>query len=98
MTAVSEDATADLNRRIAELEQRLETALIERDAEIERQTANALVNFRLQSELRATAERRNPAHDRQYKGRCGECAAADRRNHCALLQCRRCHHPHRRGR
>src|SRR6185312_13934187 len=59
MTAVSEDATADLNRRIAELEQRLETALIERDAEIERQTANALVNFRLQSELRATAERQN---------------------------------------
>ncbi len=59
MTAVSEDMTAELTRRIAELEQRLELALIERDAAIERQTANALVNFRLQSELRATAERRN---------------------------------------
>ena len=59
MTAVSEDATADLNRRIAELEQRLETALIERDAAIERQTASALVSFRLQSELRATADRQN---------------------------------------
>jgi two-component system, NtrC family, sensor kinase len=61
MTAVSEDATADLNRRIAELEQRLELALIERDAAIERQTASALVNFRLQSELRATTERQNAA-------------------------------------
>jgi GAF domain-containing protein len=59
MTAVSEDATADLNRRIAELEQRLELALIERDAAVERQTASALVNFRLQSELRSTAERQN---------------------------------------
>ncbi len=61
MTAVSEDATADLNRRIAELEQRMELALIERDAAIERQTASALVNFRLQSELRATTERQNAA-------------------------------------
>ncbi len=59
MTAVSEDATADLNRRIAELEQRLELALIERDAAIERQTASALVNFRLQNELRAAHERQN---------------------------------------
>jgi len=59
MTAVSEDATADLNRRIAELEQRLETALIERDAAIDRQTASALVSFRLQSELRATGDRQN---------------------------------------
>ena len=57
MTAVSEDATADLNRRIAELEQRLDTALIERDAAIERQTASALVNFRVQNELRAATER-----------------------------------------
>ena len=57
MTAVSEDATADLNRRIAELEQRLETALIERDAAIERQTASALVSFRLQNELRSAVDR-----------------------------------------
>jgi len=53
MTAVSEDATADLNRRIAELERRLEIALIERDAAIERQTASALISFRLQNEVRA---------------------------------------------
>jgi len=59
MTAVSEDKTADLNRKIAELEERLTTALTERDAAIERQTANALVNFRLQSELRASTERQH---------------------------------------
>src|SRR5215470_7834299 len=59
MTAVSEDATADLNRRIAELERRLEMALIERDAAIERQTASALVSFRLQNEVRAALDRQN---------------------------------------
>jgi GAF domain-containing protein len=59
MTTISEDATADLRRRLAELEERLATALTERDAAIERQTANALVNFRLQSELRAAVERQN---------------------------------------
>src|SRR6185437_11467299 len=63
MTAVSEDATADLNRRIAELEQRLDTALVERDAAIERQTASALVNFRLQNELRATAEHQKASRE-----------------------------------
>ncbi|MBV8923820.1 MAG: GAF domain-containing protein, partial [Bradyrhizobium sp.] len=57
MTVVSEDATADLNRRIAELEERLAAALAERDAAIERQTAGALVGFRLQSELRAAGDR-----------------------------------------
>ena len=61
MTAVSEDATADLNRRIAELERRLETALIERDTAVERQTASALVNFRLQNEVRAMADRQGAA-------------------------------------
>src|SRR5215472_15449857 len=57
MTAVSEDASADLKRRVAELEQRLDTALVERDAAIERQTASALVNFRLQNELRTVLDR-----------------------------------------
>jgi GAF domain-containing protein len=57
MAAVSDDATADLNRRIAELERQLETALIERDAAIDRQTASALINFRLQNDLRAVDER-----------------------------------------
>ena len=41
MTAVSEDATADLKRRIAELEERLASALTERDAALERQKAAA---------------------------------------------------------
>jgi GAF domain-containing protein len=59
MTAVSKDATADLKRRLAELEERLAAALTERDAAIERQTASALVNFRLQSEFRAAAERQH---------------------------------------
>jgi two-component system NtrC family sensor kinase len=59
MTAVSEDVTADLKRRMADLEERLATALTERDAAIDRQTANALVNFRLQSELRAAVERQH---------------------------------------
>ena len=59
MTAVSEDAAADLKRRLAEVGERLAAALTERDTAIERQTANALVNFRLQSELRATAERQH---------------------------------------
>src|SRR6185437_12352603 len=57
MTAVSEDTSVDLKRQIAELEQRLESALIERDAAIDRQTASALVNFRLQNELRAALDR-----------------------------------------
>jgi GAF domain-containing protein len=59
MTALPQDAVADLNRRIAELERQLESAVDERDAAIERQTANALVNFRLKSELRAATERQN---------------------------------------
>ncbi len=57
MAAVSDDATADLNRRIAELERQLETALIERDAAIDRQTASALISFRLQHEVRSATER-----------------------------------------
>jgi GAF domain-containing protein len=57
MAAVSEDMTADLRRRIAELEQRIESMAVERDAAIDRQTASALDNFRLQSELRAALER-----------------------------------------
>src|SRR5262252_10566272 len=59
MTALPQDAEADLQQRIAELERQLEAAVSERDAEIERQTASALVNFRLKSELRAATERQN---------------------------------------
>src|ERR1700759_322961 len=57
MTALPQDAVADLQQRIAELERQLETAVEERDAAIERQTASALVNFRLKNELRAVTDR-----------------------------------------
>src|SRR6201995_1034210 len=57
MTALPQDAVADLQRRIAELERQLETAVHERDAAIERQTASALVNFRLKNEMRAVTDR-----------------------------------------
>src|ERR1700759_3394871 len=63
MTGVSDDGSADLMRRIAERERRLETALVERDAAIDRQTASALVNFRLQNELRAATEHRRAASE-----------------------------------
>src|ERR1700759_4030994 len=56
MTALPQDAVADLQQRIAELERQLETAVHERDAGIEGQTASALVNFRLKNELRAATE------------------------------------------
>jgi GAF domain-containing protein len=59
MTALPQDAVADLQQRIAELERQLETAVNERDSAIDRQTASALVNFRLKSELRAATERQN---------------------------------------
>jgi GAF domain-containing protein len=59
MTTLPQDAEADLRRRILELERRLEQAVAQRDEAIERATATALVNFRLQNELRTTAERQN---------------------------------------
>jgi GAF domain-containing protein len=58
MTVLSEDELADLARKNAELEERLRSAVAERDAAVERQTAATLEQFRLQTELRA-------AHDRQ---------------------------------
>jgi two-component system, NtrC family, sensor kinase len=57
MTALPHDTEADLRRRILELEQRLQSTVAQRDEAIERQTAAALVNFRLQNELRATLDR-----------------------------------------
>ena len=47
MTALPHDTEADLRRRILELEQRLQSTVAQRDEAIERQTAAALVNFRL---------------------------------------------------
>src|SRR5262249_12099944 len=63
MTALPQDAVADLQQRIAELERQLVTAVEERDAAIERQTASALVSFRLKNELRAAAERQNASNE-----------------------------------
>src|SRR5947209_10561763 len=57
MTALPQDAVADLQQRIAELERQLETAVEQRDGAIEQQTASALVNFRIKNELRAATER-----------------------------------------
>ena len=57
MTALPQDAVADLQQRIAELERQLQAAVDERDAAIDRQTASALVNFRLKNELRAVSDR-----------------------------------------
>src|ERR1700757_5135293 len=63
MSALPQDAVADLQQRIAELERQLETAVEERDAAIDRQTASALVNFRLKNELRASTERQNASSE-----------------------------------
>jgi GAF domain-containing protein len=59
MAALSEDVTTDLRRRVAELERQLEAAVVERETALDRQTASAMDNFRLQSELRAALERQN---------------------------------------
>ena len=61
MTTLPQDVEVDLRLRILELEQRLELTFAQRDEAIERQTASALVNFRLQNELRASHERQNAA-------------------------------------
>jgi len=59
MTTLPQDVEADLRRRILELEQRLDKTVAERDEAVERQTAAALVNFRLHNELRASGDRHN---------------------------------------
>jgi two-component system, NtrC family, sensor kinase len=57
MTTLPQDVEANLRRRILQLEQRLDLTLAQRDEAIERQTATALINFRLQNDLRASLER-----------------------------------------
>jgi len=59
MTTLPQDVEADLRRRILELERRLDKTVAERDEAVERQTAAALVNFRLHNELRASGDRHN---------------------------------------
>src|SRR5262249_58758541 len=59
MTQLPQDVEADLRRRVLELEQRLDKTVAERDEAVERQTAAALVLFRLKNELRAGGDRQN---------------------------------------
>ena len=57
MTALPKDVAADLRRRVAELEQKLQSGLAERDEAIAQQAATALENARLLNELRAGLDR-----------------------------------------
>ena len=57
MTALTQDVVADLRRRVAELEQRLQSSLDERDEAIAQQAATAVENTRLLTELRTTRDR-----------------------------------------
>jgi two-component system, NtrC family, sensor kinase len=57
MTALPQDVVTDLGRRIADLEQRLQSGLAERDEAIVQQAATALENARLLTELRAAQDR-----------------------------------------
>ena len=57
MTALPQDVAADLRRRVAELEQKLQSGLAERDEAIAQQAATALENARLLNELRAGLDR-----------------------------------------
>ena len=57
MTALSQDVEADLRRRAAELEQKLQSGFAERDEAIAQQSATALENARLSTELRTARDR-----------------------------------------
>src|SRR5947207_2691601 len=57
MTALPKDVVADLRRSVAELEQKLQSALAERDEAIARQAAGAVENARLLTELHAARDR-----------------------------------------
>jgi two-component system NtrC family sensor kinase len=57
MTALPENVVADLNRLVAELEQRLESSFAAHDETIVRQAATAAENARLRSELSISRDR-----------------------------------------
>ncbi|MEH2568506.1 GAF domain-containing protein [Bradyrhizobium sp. AZCC 2289] len=57
MTALPQDAVADLNRLVAELEQRLESSIAAHDAAIARQAATAEENARLRNEIGIARDR-----------------------------------------
>src|SRR5260370_30686673 len=57
MTALPQDVVTDLNRLVAELEQRLESSFAAHDAAIALQAATAQENARLQNELSFSRDR-----------------------------------------
>jgi signal transduction histidine kinase len=65
MTALPPDVLADLNRLVAELEQRLDSSFAAHDAAIAQQSATAQENARLQSELDDARDREKEALERQ---------------------------------
>ena len=74
MTALTQDVVADLRRRVAELEQRLQSGLDERDEAIAQQAATAVENARLLTELRTVRDRQaGSAEILRYRRRIGRC-------------------------
>src|SRR5215813_2458092 len=63
MSALSEDDVADLERKVAALEERLRLAMADRDAAVEEKTAATLEQFRLESELRAALDRQKASKE-----------------------------------
>jgi two-component system, NtrC family, sensor kinase len=59
MTAVPQDVVGDLNRLVAELEQRLESSFAAHDAAIAQQAATAQENARLRNELSISRDRQD---------------------------------------
>src|SRR5260370_17396739 len=59
MTALPQDVVTDLNRLVAELEQRLESSFAAHDAAIAQQAATAQENARLQNELSISRDRQS---------------------------------------
>jgi signal transduction histidine kinase len=57
MPALPQDVVTDLRRRVADLEQKLQSSFLERDEAIAQQAATELENDQLLSELRATRDR-----------------------------------------
>src|SRR5882757_2104022 len=63
MTALPPDVAADLERRVAELEQKLQAALAERNDSIAREAAMGAETARRYSELRVARDRQNATAD-----------------------------------